>query len=73
MLETIVRKKKKISLTLDTWTQSIRWWHNLFDAIRADNTFTYIDMQYNLDDSNTDGSFTLDDSKSFWVPMKFFR
>ena len=27
----------------------------------------------NLDDSNTDGSFTMDDSNSFWVPTKFFQ
>ena len=27
-------------------------------------------VQYNLEGSNTDGSFTVDD---FWVPRKFFR
>ena len=29
-----------------------------------------IQIQYNLNDSNTDGSFTVDDSNSFFSPYK---
>ena len=29
--------------------------------------------QSNLSGSNIDGSFTIADSNSFWVPMKLFR
>ena len=31
---------------------------------------TYIYIQYNLNGSNTDGSFTMDDSNSFFSPDK---
>ena len=32
------------------------------------NTLTITDIQYNLNGSNTDGSFTVDDSNSFFSP-----
>ena len=37
------------------------------------NTFVPPTLQYNLNGSNTDGSFTLDDSNSFLVPTKSFQ
>ena len=34
---------------------------------------SFILLQYNLNGSNPDGSFTLDDSNSFSVPTKYFQ
>ena len=36
------------------------------------NGFDYV-QKYSKISMNTDGSFTLDDSNSFWVPTKFLR
>ena len=36
--------------------------------VMENNTLTITDIQYNLNGSNTDGSFTVDDSNSFFSP-----
>ena len=36
-------------------------------------SYTEFFLQSNLNGSNTDGSFTMANSNSFWVPTEFFR
>ena len=52
---------------------SLGW--NIFDSVSRDiNAMNHIkcnlQLQYNLNDSNTDGLFTVDDSNSFLSPYK---
>ena len=44
-----------------------------FRDAMADESIYWNLLQYNLDGSNTDGSFTVDDSNSFFSPYKFFQ
>ena len=47
---------------------------NVFEHLRShDKKGRHSYIQYNLDGSNTDGSFTVDDSNSFFTPYKILR
>ena len=47
-------------------------WSECFWAHTSEDTFSQVEahVQYNLNGSNTDGSFTVDDSNSFLGPYK---
>ena len=47
---------------------------NVFEHLRShDKKGRHSYIQYNLDGSNADGSFTVDDSNSFFTPYKILR